>query len=160
MAKTDTIRIFFIRTAVLAASVLIALLASGHCDASCGEYVFSRHRTPTPHESDVTQIVARNHQDVQKSELVGLSKEIGVLHETPLTSPIPCTGPDCQQSPTPSLPIAPPTTVTSGHQDRLICGPLAVELPSDVSRRRDLNFHARALRGFPLLIEMPPESVG
>ncbi|MEJ7592946.1 MAG: hypothetical protein WKF77_15470 [Planctomycetaceae bacterium] len=155
-----TIRITFLRTAIFAVSIGVALLSCGLCNASCGEYVFSRHRTPTPHGSDVRRGVARNQQDVLKSEMVGLSKDIFLLHETPLPSPIPCSGPNCQQSPTPSLPIAPPTTVTSGHQDRLICGARAVELPSDVSRRRDLNFHARALRGFPLLIEMPPESVG
>ena len=160
MAKTFTIRNTFLRTAIFAVSVGVVLLSCGLCNASCGEYVFSRHRTPTPHGPDVRQIVARSHQDVLKSELVGLSKEIGVLHETRLPSPMPCNGPNCQQSPTPSLPVAPPTTVASGHHDRLICGHLTVELPSEVSRRQDINSHARALRGFPLLIDLPPEFVG
>ncbi len=157
MDKTTTIRITLIHTAVLAVSVVVALLMSGSCSASCGEYVYSRYRTVTHPVPNVTL----NDHDIVKSELVRLSEENDVAREATLPSlPMPCNGPNCQQSPTPSLPVAPPTTVASGHQDRLICGQLTVELPSEVSRRRDINSHARAVRGFPLLIEMPPEFVG
>jgi hypothetical protein len=131
-------------------------LTSGRCNASCGEYVYSRYRTAT-HQ---VPKVARSEHDNLKSELVRLSEDSRMPHESLPSLPLPCNGPNCQQSPTPSLPVALPTTVASGHQDRLICGQLTVELPSEVSRRRDLDSHARALRGFPLLIEMPPEFSG
>ena len=156
MDKIVTIRNTFIRTAVLALSIVVALLASGSCNASCGEYVYSRYRTATHQVPEV----AKNEHDILKSKLVRSSEESRIAHESLPSLPMPCNGPNCQHSPTPSLPIAPPTTVASGQQDRLICGQRTVELPSEVSRRRDLNCHARALRGFPLLIEMPPELVG
>ena len=160
MRKTITMQITVIRAAVLAVSAAVALLASDSCNASCGEYVYSRYRAATHQVLEVSRHVAISDYDIWQSELVVSAEQHGVSHEAILPVPIPCSGPDCRQSPTPSLPVAPPTTVTSGHQDRLICGQLAVELPSEVSRRRDLNAHARALRGFPLLIEMPPEFVG
>lgn len=160
MANLFTIRITSVRTALRAASVLIALLTSGSCYASCGEYVFSRHRMPTPQVSNVSQIVAGSHHDAMMSERFGLSKDIGVLHETPLPAPNPCNGPNCHQSPTPSLPVAPQSTAGSSQEDRLISGQSDFAMPAEVSRRRELNDLARALRGFPLLIEMPPEFVG
>lgn len=155
MDKTITIRITLIRTAVFAVSVVVALLTSGRCNASCGEYVYSRYRTAT-HQ---VPKVAMNEHDNLKPELVRLSEAFRMPHESLPSMPLPCNGPNCQRSPTPFLPVAPPTAVPGGHQDRLICGKLTVELPSEESRRRDLDCHARALRGFPLLIEMPPEFV-
>ena len=160
MAKTVTMRITFIRAAVLAASAVVALMASCRCNASCGEYVYSRYRTMTHQVSDVRRHDLRNDHEVLKSELVRPSEDNGVSHETFPVQPLPCNGPDCSQNPTPALPVVPPATVAGGHQDRLIVGQLTVELPSDVSHRRDIKDVARALRGFPLLIEMPPELVG
>lgn len=160
MTKTVTIRITFIRTAVLAVSAVVALLTSGRCYASCGEYVYSRYRTQAHLVPDMRRHVAMNDQDIRKSGLLRSTGENGVSHETFPGLPVPCSGPGCSQNPTPSLPVAPQTTAGSGRHDRLISGQPDVELPSDVSHLRDLNDFARALRGFPLLIEMPPEFVG
>lgn len=159
MAKTAKMRISFIHTAVLAVLAAVALLASGHCQASCGEYVYSRYRTATHQETEVRRHDSQNVLDNLKSELVRSKEENGVSHQTFPVLPIPCSGPGCSQNPTPSLPVAPATTIGNSHQDRLISGQPDIELPSNVSHRRDLNDSARALRGFPLLIEMPPEFV-
>jgi hypothetical protein len=158
MAKTVKIRIPFLRAAIRAVSAVVVLLTSAACTASCGEYVYSRHRTATHPLPEVSQHIAATDHDNLKFGRVVSSEENGVSHEIPV--PMPCNGPECRQSQIPSLPIGPPTTVETGHQDRLICGPFSVDLRAEVSRRRDLHSNARRLRGFPLLIEMPPESVG
>ena len=160
MGKTVTNRITFIRTAILAVSVVVALLTSGRCNGSCGEYVYSRYRTPNHLVPDLRRHVALNDHDIRKSGLLRSSEENGVSHETFPGLPLPCSGPGCSQTPTPSLPVAPRTTIGSSHEDRLIPGQPGVELPSNVFHRREINGLARALRGFPLLIEMPPEFVG
>jgi hypothetical protein len=160
MAKTVTMRITFIRTAVLAVSAVVALLTCDRCDASCGEYVYSRYRTATHQVPEVRRHDFLNELNVLKQGLVRSSEENGISREEFPPLPIPCNGPGCSQNPTPALPVAPYPTVAGGHQDRLICGQPAVELPSEVTHRRDLKDLARPMRGFPLLIEMPPEFVG
>ena len=150
----------FIRPAVLAVSAVVALLASGLCEASCGEYVYSRYRTTTHQVPEVRRHVAVNVHETGKSGLMSSTAVSGVELETLPVLPGPCTGPGCRQNPTPSLPVSPQTTIGSSHQDRLLSGQPDVELASEVSHRRDLRGLARALRGFPLLIEMPPEFVG
>ena len=159
MANTLTTRITFLRTAIFAVVSVGALFNSGVCRASCGEYVYSRFRTPAHHQSSVSKSLESNGQEVVKSELVRSALENGVSPEPPAV-PVPCSGPNCSQNPTPSLPFAPPTTAGNASRDRLVHGRLAVELPCEVSLRRDLNSNARPLRGFPLLIEVPPETVG
>ena len=194
MAKTVTMRFTFIRTAVLAVSAVVALLTCGHCDASCGEYVYSRFRTTTHKVPEVRRHDSLNALDFVNSGLLR-SSEVrtetvisgarfhrarhvtnvphvrkttviiapvlnGVLREDFPPLPLPCNGPGCSQNPTPSLPVAPQTTIGISHQDRLISGQPDVELPSEVSDLRHIKDLARALRGFPLLIEMPPEFVG
>jgi len=158
MAKTVKIRIPFLRAAIRAVSAVVVLLTSATCIASCGEYVYSRHRTATHPLPDVSQHIAAKDHDVLPSRRVHSSAANGVSHEIPV--PMPCNGPECRQSQIPSLPIGPPTTVETGHQDRLMCGSFSVDLRAEESRRRDFHSDARRLRGFPLLIEMPPESVG
>lgn len=159
MTNTLTTRITFLRAAIFAVVLVGALFNSGVCRASCGEYVYSRFRTPAHQESNVSKSHESNGQNVIKSELVRSPPENRVSPEPPAL-PVPCSGPNCSQNPTPALPFAPPTTSGNASRDRLVHGRIAVELPFEVSRRRDLDSRARPLRGFPLLIEVPPERVG
>ncbi|MBC7967171.1 MAG: hypothetical protein H7Z17_14755, partial [Fuerstia sp.] len=90
MDKTVTTRIAFIRTAVLAVTIMVALLTSGRCNASCGEYVFSRYRTATHQVPEV----AKNEHDILKSKLVRSSEESRIAHESLPSLPMPCNGPN------------------------------------------------------------------
>lgn len=160
MEEIFTTRLIYIRVAIFAASVWVALLSSRSCDASCGEYVFSRFHTPAQHRSVMNQETGRNNQDIFKSEFSHLRKNrTGSSGATPAL-PTPCHGPNCSQNPTPMVPVAPQTTVGSSSQDRLIFGHPTMELPSDMSPLEDMQSDARARRGYPLLIEMPPEIAG
>lgn len=156
MGKTIKICALFIRPAVIAASLGMVLLTCGNCSASCGEYVYSRHRTPHAVIED-RLTGAMGQQDIWKSELFPAVHAHRFARNVAFPLQIPCRGPNCQKSPTSSLPVSAPETVSSGRMDRLILGRVAVEIPSAVSRHRDLAGSVRVRRGFPLLIEMPPQ---
>jgi hypothetical protein len=157
MSQTHKSQALVIRTAIFAAS--IALLMLGKCDASCGEYVYSRFRTPTHHDTIARQFPEPSFQHVAKSELTQTPGKHGISQDS-TGFPVPCSGPNCTKNPTPSLPFAPPATMGGSSQDRLIHYFAVVDLASEASRRRDLESLARPERGFPLLIEMPPEIAG
>ena len=160
MAQDFTTRLNYLRVAIFAASALVALSGSSVCHASCGEYVYSRFHTPANHGRGLNQRSDATELDVAKSEISRSgSNGAGSLDSTPAL-PTPCHGPNCSQNPTPMVPFAPAATVGSSNQDQLIFGHLTIELPLELSQRGDLQSDARARRGFPLLIEMPPEIVG
>ena len=149
---------------MFAASVLVALLNSSVIHASCGDYVYSRFRTPTHHGSIVYRRVEVNRLEVATSQIVrakieGLRGDVTETMPQP-EAPAPCHGPNCSQNPTPGVPVAPSSTVGSANQDRLISGRLSAEFGPEVSLRRDLKSNARSRRGYPLLIDMPPEFAG
>ena len=156
MGKNINICTLFMRPAVLAVSIVVSLLTCGNCNASCGEYVYSRHRTTHQALEDRPDGAMRQ-QGIWKSELIRSASKHPVARNASFPLQIPCRGPNCQKSPTSSLPVSAPETVSSGRMDRLILGRLAVAIPSEVSRYRDLDGQVRVRRGFPLLIEMPPQ---
>ena len=149
-------RVNSVRVAFFAASAVFALSNGSVCSASCGEYLYSRFHMPTQYDGDL------NPADQESLNLPfdRLLTDFKIIDRKSSTPQFPCDGPGCQQAPSAPLPMAPPGTVESGRHDRLLCGHLGIEQPSLVSERQYLNSHARARRGFPLLIEMPPECVG
>ena len=155
MGNTIKICALFIRPAVVAVALGMVLLNCGNCSGSCGEYVYSRHRTHAVIEDRLEGAIRQ--QDIWKSEFFRSVKTHGIARNASFPLQIPCRGPNCQKSPTSSLPVSAPETVSSGRMDRLILGRVAVEIPSDVSRHRDLAGSVRVRRGFPLVIEMPPQ---
>ena len=143
---------------------MVALLNCSVGHASCGGYVYSRFRMPTYHGSMTIRSAEVNSLDVAESEILrvatlGLPFDVAESGSQP-SAPAPCHGPNCSENPTPLVPFPPPAIVGSSNQDRLIFGHSTIELPCSVSLREDLHNDARARRGFPLLIEMPPENVG
>ena len=160
MAHNPTMRLNSFRVAILAASVVLAFSGSIVCHASCGGYVYSRFHTPAQHGLSVNQPAEVDEQDVTNPEILHSQHSgLGLSDSTP-TQPTPCYGPNCSQNPTPRVPFAPLTTVGGSNQERLIFDHLTIELASKVSHCDDLHCDARTRRGFPLQIEMPPETVG
>ena len=149
-----------VRVAIFAASAVFTLSVSGACYASCGGYVYSRFHTPDEHRQSLNEPAKADGRDLANSEFLNLLHHgSGSSNSTPAL-PAPCYGANCSQNPTPLVPFAPPTSTGDSSQDRLIFGRLAIELPSTLCRLEDMESGARARRGFPLLIEVPPEIVG
>lgn len=160
MAKNLTMRLNCIRVAIFAASASVALSVSGVCHGSCGEYVYSRFHTPAQHGRSHSQHADADRLNATNSEILDYRDRGSELSDFMPVQPTPCHGPNCSQNPTPLAPFAPLTTVGAASQDRLIFGYVAIELPSEMSRREDKQTDARTRRGYPLLIEMPPEIAG
>jgi len=164
MTHFTTMPITFARVAIFAASAMVALSSTSVGHASCGEYVYSRFRTPSHHASmpirpvDVDKLAIANSQ-IMRAATQGLPVDVNESASQP-AAPAPCHGPNCSQNPTPLVPVPPSSNVGRSNPDRLVCGYLSAEFPSEVCLRRDLETNARKRRGYPLLIEMPPETVG
>jgi len=162
MANDLKMRLNCIRVAFFAALAVAVLSGSRVGHASCGDYVYSRFHTPAHQGRTLNQ-----HSDADYLDLTSSDSEISqtyqgesdASHSTP-AQPAPCHGPNCSQNPAPLVPFAPPTSAGGSNQDRLMIGQLSFELPSNVSSLEDVQSHARKRRGFPLLIEMPPEFAG
>ena len=121
MTRFFTTRFSLLRVAMFAASVLVALLNSSVSHASCGDYVYSRFRTPTNHGNMVIRRVEANTLNIAKSQIVrakigGLRGDVAETMPQP-EAPAPCHGPNCSQNPTPFVPVAPSITVGSSSQD-------------------------------------------
>lgn len=160
MAINSTMRLNCSRVAIFAASALVVLSVSGVCHGSCGEYVYSRFHTPVQHGRSHSQHADADRLNATYSENVDFRDRGSELSNSMPGHPTPCHGPNCSQNPTPLAPFAPLATVGDASQDRLIFGHVAMELPSEMSPREDMQTDARTRRGYPLLIEMPPEIAG
>ncbi len=153
-------RLNFVRVAFFAALAVAALSGSSVLQASCGDYVYSRFHSPTPQGRTLNQHSDADYLDLTSSEISPKYQDASDgSHSTP-AQPMPCHGPNCSQNPTPLAPFAPLAYAGSSNQDRLMIGLLSFELPSKSSSLEDVQSRVRARRGFPLLIEMPPEITG
>ena len=160
MAKNFTMRLNCVRVAIFAASALVALSVSGVCHGTCGEYVYSRFHTPAQHGRSHSQHADADRLNAANSEILHSRNSGSDVSNSMPVQPMPCHGPNCSQNPTPLAPFAPLATVGAASQDRLIFGYAAIQLPSEMSLREDMQTDARTRRGYPLLIEMPPEIAG
>ena len=160
MANDLKMRLNCIRVAFFAALAVSALSGSRVGHASCGDYVYSRFHTPAHQGLTLNQHSDADYLDSTSSEIsLTHQGESDASHSTP-APPAPCHGPNCSQNPAPLVPFAPPTSAGGSNRDRLMMGQLSFELPANLSAPEDVHSHARKRRGFPLLIEMPPEILG
>ena len=136
--------------ATVIAHLMLALVCTGRAEASCGDYLHSRHSLHKtsqflPHLSETSVASTVDEADSHREPIV------------PATQP--CSGPECGKAPL-SIPLPVPVTGPGSKTDQhpaIFLRPRC-EYPASTLHVGPRS-RVRAVPGFPLPIDVPPELV-
>ena len=145
------------RELIPAGAIVVALLVleiglGSRVEASCGAYL---HKTVV--SSDVGQGLVGNENGTDTTHVkYGMSTIVPVATE-PLPMNGPCSGPGCSRGSRPPFVPAVPVNTQTHRIDVCDVNSVVATGHSFSGRRTSTTVSAHALRGFPPMIEVPPE---
>jgi hypothetical protein len=130
---------------------VLDVVCSARAAATCGDYLHSRRSL---------EVSPQTSPRLSDSNVVSTNDEAGESREPVAPRPQPCSGPGCGKAPH-SVPLPIPVTVPGSHWDQnlAIVPRTACERPVITLQAMPFQ-NARARRGFPLRVDVPPEVLG